>query len=158
MRAQADIRSAYRKLAVKWHPDKHPSNQEEAKQKFQEVRNHFGCEQSVFMAWRQLYTNLLQNDSTTQSCCTLCLMAVRSGDTAALHIHADKFHVLRNRSKEHSMRSCPLMKINALRRWDIGDETFCTKGFTAATSLLDILSLRRLHGADQVCSRQAIND
>jgi DnaJ domain len=35
---QADIRSAYRKLAVKWHPDKHPNNQEEAKQRFQEVR------------------------------------------------------------------------------------------------------------------------
>lgn len=52
MWVQADIRSAYRKLAVKWHPDKHPNNQEEAKQKFQEVRNHFGCTKSVFMAWR----------------------------------------------------------------------------------------------------------
>lgn len=26
-----------RKLAVQWHPDKHPDNQEEAKAKFQEI-------------------------------------------------------------------------------------------------------------------------
>lgn len=36
--AQAEVRSAYRKLAVKWHPDKHPNNQQEAKAKFQEVQ------------------------------------------------------------------------------------------------------------------------
>lgn len=26
-----------RKLAVQWHPDKHPNNQEEAKKRFQEI-------------------------------------------------------------------------------------------------------------------------
>jgi curved DNA-binding protein CbpA len=26
-----------RKLAVQWHPDKHPDNQEEAKKRFQEI-------------------------------------------------------------------------------------------------------------------------
>lgn len=29
--------AACRKLAVQWHPDKHPNNQEEAKKRFQEI-------------------------------------------------------------------------------------------------------------------------
>lgn len=28
-------------LAKKWHPDKHPDNQEEAKQKFQEIQKAY---------------------------------------------------------------------------------------------------------------------
>jgi DnaJ-class molecular chaperone with C-terminal Zn finger domain len=31
------IKSAYKKLAVKWHPDKHTNNKEEAEQKFKEI-------------------------------------------------------------------------------------------------------------------------
>lgn len=34
---QDEIKSAYRKLAMKWHPDRNPDNQEEAKQKFAEI-------------------------------------------------------------------------------------------------------------------------
>jgi DnaJ homolog subfamily C member 9 len=33
----ADIRSAYRKLALQWHPDKQQKNKEEAHTKFQEI-------------------------------------------------------------------------------------------------------------------------
>jgi len=35
--SQADIKKAYRKLALKWHPDKNPDNQEEATKIFKEV-------------------------------------------------------------------------------------------------------------------------
>src|SRR5579863_7567173 len=35
--AQKDIKSAYRKLARKWHPDANPQNVKEAEEKFKEI-------------------------------------------------------------------------------------------------------------------------
>eukprot|EP00611_Tribonema_gayanum_P010442 TRINITY_DN2046_c0_g1_i1.p1 TRINITY_DN2046_c0_g1~~TRINITY_DN2046_c0_g1_i1.p1 ORF type:complete len:400 (-),score=92.01 TRINITY_DN2046_c0_g1_i1:231-1337(-) len=39
--SEADIKKAYRKAALKWHPDKNPDNKEEAQTKFQEVGQAF---------------------------------------------------------------------------------------------------------------------
>ena len=36
-----DIKSAYRKLALKWHPDKHPEDKAEAEEKFKEINEAY---------------------------------------------------------------------------------------------------------------------
>uniref|UniRef100_G1TSM3 J domain-containing protein n=1 Tax=Oryctolagus cuniculus TaxID=9986 RepID=G1TSM3_RABIT len=38
-----DIKKAYRKLALKWHPDKNPDNKEEAERKFKQVAEILDC-------------------------------------------------------------------------------------------------------------------
>eukprot|EP01036_Dinobryon_divergens_P000298 gene298-357_t len=39
--SQEDIKKAYRKLALKWHPDKNPDDREGAQTKFQEIGEAF---------------------------------------------------------------------------------------------------------------------
>ena len=39
--SEIDIKKAYRSLAVKWHPDKNPTNKEEAEKKFKEISEEY---------------------------------------------------------------------------------------------------------------------
>src|SRR6185437_2205019 len=39
---QEEIKKAYRRLALKWHPDKNPSNKEEVEKKFKEISEAYG--------------------------------------------------------------------------------------------------------------------
>lgn len=39
--SDAEIKSAYRKLALKWHPDKNPDNKKEAEEKFKEINEAY---------------------------------------------------------------------------------------------------------------------
>ena len=38
---EATLKKAYRKAAIKWHPDKNPGNKEVAEKKFKEVAQKF---------------------------------------------------------------------------------------------------------------------
>ena len=38
---QEEIKRRYKKLAVKWHPDRNPNNKEEAQQKFMEIQEAY---------------------------------------------------------------------------------------------------------------------
>ncbi len=38
---EREIKAAYRKLALKWHPDKHPQNKKEAEEKFKEINEAY---------------------------------------------------------------------------------------------------------------------
>lgn len=41
--SQDDIKKAYRKLAIKWHPDKNPDSKEQAEIKFKEIAEAYDC-------------------------------------------------------------------------------------------------------------------
>lgn len=40
---EGEIRKAYKKLALKWHPDKNPDNHKEAEEKFKEIGEAYAC-------------------------------------------------------------------------------------------------------------------
>ena len=46
--SEADIKKAYRKLAIKYHPDKNPDNRAQAEEKFKEVSAAYGQNNTQF--------------------------------------------------------------------------------------------------------------
>lgn len=52
---QEEIKKAYRKLALKWHPDKNPNSKEEAEKKFKELSEAYGVLSNKEL--RKMYDN-----------------------------------------------------------------------------------------------------
>uniref|UniRef100_A0A8B9LTN5 J domain-containing protein n=1 Tax=Astyanax mexicanus TaxID=7994 RepID=A0A8B9LTN5_ASTMX len=53
--SQDDIKKAYRKLALRWHPDKNPDNKEEAERKFKEIAEAYEVLKRVYKVQKSIF-------------------------------------------------------------------------------------------------------
>eukprot|EP00066_Takifugu_rubripes_P019872 XP_011609138.1 PREDICTED: dnaJ homolog subfamily B member 2 isoform X2 [Takifugu rubripes] len=67
--SQEDIKKAYRKLALKWHPDKNPDNKEEAEKKFKGVAEAYEVlsDKSKREAYDRYGSDILRNAGSSSS-------------------------------------------------------------------------------------------
>ena len=46
-----DLKKAYRKLAMKWHPDKNPNNKKEAEAKFKQISEAYDVIKTIYFSF-----------------------------------------------------------------------------------------------------------
>jgi hypothetical protein len=71
--SEDDLKKAYRKLAMKWHPDKNPNNKKTAEAKFKEIAEAY----EVQFGYHPFSLFLLHHNCG-EMCCDVCILGTFS--------------------------------------------------------------------------------